>query len=276
MYRHISYEAAQPAAVITLNRPDKLNAWTMLMDREVRAALLEAEADPKVVGIIVTGAGRAFCSGADMSMLDGLTRGQGPDTDDLPPLAHPGDGAMSDSFRKTYSMLASVRKPVIAAVNGPCVGMALPISLYCDLRFASENAIFISAFAQRGLIAEHGVAWMLPRLVGLANSMDILLSSRKISADEAERMGLVNRVIRDGDLLTHCREYVAQLAATCAPGSMAKIKRQVYHYLEQPLDAAYDESEALMMSSFGEEDFKEGVAAFMEKRAPCFPRIGKP
>lgn len=275
MYQEIEYQVRDTMAVITLNRPDKMNAWTLHMDREVRQALLAAEEDKAVVAIVITGAGRAFCAGADMGLLQQIITKQEPDLSQLPEFVAPGDADVDEGFRKTYSFISSIQKPVIAAVNGACVGMALPIALYADLRFASPEASFMSAFAQRGLIAEHGCAWMLPRLVGVAHANDILLSSRKIGADEAERMGLVNRVISDQDLLEFCAEYVAGMSAACAPASMARIKKQVYAYLEQELAPAYDESEALMQASFDGADFREGVSAFLQKRKPSFDRLGK-
>jgi enoyl-CoA hydratase/carnithine racemase len=167
----------------------------------------------------------------------------------------------------------SVRKPIVAAINGPCAGMAMPIALFCDLRFASESATFTTAFVRRGLIAEWGLAWTLPRLVGSAHALDLLLSGRKIDAREAERMGLVNRVLPDDQLVPHCVEYVREIAANASPSSMMVMKRQVYQQLTRELGPACDEAVKLMVESFSRPDFKEGVQSFLERRPPKFPRV---
>src|SRR5215468_5954693 len=235
MYQDILYDVSDPVATITLNRPDRLNAWTDRMGEEVRHAMAEAEADRSVVGIVLTGAGRGFCAGADLKGLQAITVGERGARATPELAAEPGDPAMGDSFRKAYSYLMPIRKPVIAAINGPCAGMAMPIALFCDLRFAAESATFTTAFVRRGLIAEWGLAWTLPRLVGSAHALDLLLSGRKIDAREAERMGLVNRVLPDEQLVSHCQDYVRELAANSSPASMMVMKRQVYQQLTREL-----------------------------------------
>lgn len=180
---------------------------------------------------------------------------------------------MGEDFRGTYTYFLSVRKPVIAAINGPVAGMAVPICLSCDLRFASEKALFTLAFSQRGLIAEWGSAWLLPRLIGPSAALDMLFSSRKVDAREAERMGLVNRVLPHEELLSFVRGYVEDLATTCSPASLSVMKRQVYQQLTESLGASEKEAVRLMLESFDRPDFKEGVTSFMEKRAPKFERI---
>jgi len=275
MYEEILYEVAEPAAIITLHRPDQLNAWTGRMAVEVKHAIARAESDESVVAIILTGAGRGFCAGADLKVLQGLSRGQGAPggADGLE--ADPGDPEMGASFRGTYTYLMSVRKPVIAAVNGAVAGMAIPIIACCDLRFASDRASFLTAFPQRGLVAEWGSGWLLPRLIGPANALDLLFSGRKIGAEEALRMGLVNRVVAHDTLIETARDYVEALAANCSPTSIATIKRQVYQGLHQSLETADKEAFRLMLESFKAPDFGEGVQAFLEKRPPTFKRVGK-
>jgi enoyl-CoA hydratase/carnithine racemase len=273
VYQEIRYEVADPLATITLDRPEVLNAWTDRMGAEVRHALAQAESDRRVVAIALTGAGRGFCSGADLKKLRGLTRGEGL-AQDLPPelAAEPGDPALAD-FRGTYTYPMSIRKPVIAAINGPCAGMAVPIALACDLRFASERASFTTAFSRRGLVAEWGVAWLLGRLVGPAHALDLLFSARRFDAAEAERIGLVNRVLPHDELLPFVRAYAEDLAASCSPASMAIMKRQVYQQLHAALGPSEREAVALMLESFKRPDFREGVVSFLEKRPPRFERI---
>ncbi len=271
-YQEILYDVADRIATVTLNRPDKLNAWTARMYDEVSDAMSSAEADEDVRVIVLTGAGRGFCAGADMSLLSGIAEhglAEGP-----APLSHAPDrpvkpGIPAD-FQRKYSYFPSIRKPVIAAVNGPAVGLGFIITLYCDLRFASTEARFGTAFARRGLIAEYGMAWLLPRLVGPANALDLLLSARIIGAADAQRMGLVNGVFSAGEFMERVREYARELAAMSSPCSMAIIKAQVYSGLLQTLDEATEAAEREMVESLKCEDFKEGVAHFLEKRMPAF------
>ncbi len=274
VYEQILYSVEDPVAVITVNRPERLNAWTDRMGDELRHALARAEADKSVVGIVLTGAGRGFCAGADLKDLQAIAVGERQRAGkDAGLAADPGDAAMGESFRKHYSYLMSVRKPIIAAINGPCAGMAMPIALFCDLRFAAESATFTTAFVRRGLIAEWGLAWTLPRLVGSGHALDLLLSGRKIDAREAERIGLVNRVLPDERLLPTCVEYVRELASNSSPASMAVMKRQVYQQLTGELGPACDDAVKLMVESFSRPDFKEGVQSFLERRPPKFPRV---
>ncbi len=273
MYEQILYSVEDPVATITLDRPERLNAWTSRMGAEVKHAVAAAEADDRVVAIVITGAGRGFCAGADLQDLQDIGEGQrgGSGASALED-ADPGDPAMVD-YRGSYTYLMSVRKPVIAAINGPVAGMAVPISLACDMRFASDRALFTLAFSQRGLIAEWGSAWLLPRLVGPAHALDLLLSSRKVDAAEAERIGLVNRVLPHDELLGFVTDYVKHLAETCSPTSLRVMKRQVYEQLTADLGPAEKEAVELMVESFSRPDFKEGVNAFLEKRPPSFQRI---
>jgi enoyl-CoA hydratase/carnithine racemase len=272
-YREILYEVQDPIARVTLNRPDRLNAWTDRMGSEVKHAMARAESDPNVVAIVLTGAGRGFCAGADMQRLQNLSRGEGARDDDADLDADPGDPEMEEGFRAHYTYLMSIRKPIIAAINGPCAGMAVPIALSCDLRFAAEEAVFTTAFSRRGLVAEWGIGWLLPRLVGPAHAFDLLFSGRRVTAAEALRMGLVNDVVPRAELMEHVTSYARELAANSSPASMQVMKRQVYESLQQPLGPAHADAVRLMLESFDRPDFKEGVASYVEKRPPKFPRI---
>jgi enoyl-CoA hydratase/carnithine racemase len=269
------YQVDERVATITLNRPDKLNAWTAVMEREVRAAMEEAERDENVRVIVLTGAGRGFCAGADMSLLSTVAS-KGLDTAQRAQAVEPAsasggvrEGARAD-FQKKYSYFPAMSKPVIAAANGPAVGLGLVIALYCDLRLASDAARFSTAFARRGLIAEYGMAWMLPRLVGHPNAVDLMFSARMIDAAEAFRMGLVNQVIPQDAFRENVREYAADLASSVSPRSLRVMKRQIYDAMFQTLAEAFETSEREMLASLECEDFKEGVAHFVEKRAPVF------
>jgi len=269
--QEILYSVAGRVATITLNRPDKLNAWTRTMEAEVRQATEEAAADDGVRAIVITGAGRGFCAGADMSLLQSVVdRGTHP----LPVSPDASDTALRSDvradFQRQYSYFPAIPKPVIAAINGPAVGLGFVIAMFCDLRFASQDAKFGTAFAKRGLVAEYGLAWLLPRIAGHAHALDVLLSARIFDAQEALRMGMVNQVFPAGEFMDSVYAYAKGLADTVSPRSMKVIKRQVYEAMFQTLGEAVDTSTEEMRASFECEDFKEGVAHFMEKRAPAF------
>ena len=266
------YHVAHRVATITLNRPDKLNAWTAVMEGEVRSHMENAEQDDKVRVIVLTGAGRGFCAGADMSLLSAVAERGLDDRGREQVLRDEGNRreGVSADFQKRYSYFPAIGKPVIAAINGPVVGLGLVITLYCDLRLASDASRFSTTFARRGLIAEYGMAWMLPRVIGIANALDLLFSARTIDAPEAMRMGLVNRVFPQETFLESVREYTQELASTVSPRSLRMIKRQVYEAMSQTLGEAFDISVREMMTCFRTEDFKEGVAHFLEKRPASF------
>jgi enoyl-CoA hydratase/carnithine racemase len=269
--RETLYEVKDRIATITLNRPDKLNAWTAVMEQEVRSAMEEAERDENVRLIVLTGAGRGFCAGADISLLkstadQGL---RGNVRDRVLDAPDPRIGVRID-FQKKYSYLPALGKPVIGAINGPVVGLGLVIALYCDLRWASDSARFSTTFARRGLIAEYGMAWMLPRTVGLPNALDLLLSARTIDASEALHMKLVNQVLPQDSFLDKVMEHARELASSVSPRSLRVIKRQVYEAMFQTLGEAFEISEREMLASLESEDFKEGVAHYLEKRRPAF------
>ena len=275
-YQDILYDVKDGIAVVTLNRPDKLNAWTAAMQASVKRAIVDAANDDRVRVIVVTGAGRGFCAGADMGGLQKIEPGKWNERE----LARADESVtvqksnlgpdVSEHYTGRFGYLMSIGKPIIAAINGPCAGIGLVFTLYCDMRFAATDAKFTTAFAQRGLIAEHGISWLLPRLTGTANALDILFSARKFSADEAQRIGLVNRVFPQENFLSAVMGYAKELATTVSPRSMAVMKAQVWKSLFQDLTAAIAVGDAEMQKSFATEDFKEGVAHFVEKRAAKF------
>ena len=285
-YQEILYTVSDKVACLTLNRPDRLNAWTPSMSIEVRDALHAAAADDGVHVIVFTGAGRGYCAGADMndladaskkglSVLDGTEDAEkavgilsGIQTEEnLDPENR--YQARSD-FRKRYSYLQSIPKPIIAAINGAAAGLGMIMTLYCDIRFASEKAKFTTAFARRGLIAEHGISWILPRAVGMANALDLLFSARLIDAKEALEMGLVNRVMPEATFMEQVMAYATEMATMVSPRSLGIMKKQIYEAEFQTLTEATVLADEQLLRSLESEDFKEGVAHFLEKRPPNF------
>ncbi|MEN6542082.1 enoyl-CoA hydratase [Parvibaculum sp.] len=271
------YEVKDRVALLTLNRPDKLNAWTAAMERSLKQALAAAVADDNVRVIVVTGAGRGFCAGADMGLLQSIK----PDNWEERELAQAareekfdfasGLGPdVSPHYGGRFGYLMQVKKPIIAAINGPAAGLGLVFALYADMRFAGSDAKFTTAFAQRGLIAEHGISWLLPRLVGPAHALDLLLSARKVTAAEAERMGLVNKVFEQANFMGAVMDYARALAETVSPRSMGVMKAQVWKALFQDFNEALAVGDSEMQKSFSTADFKEGVAHFVEKRKANF------
>lgn len=270
-YETVLYDVADRVCTITLNRPDRLNAWTKQMHVDLKDAMHTAGADGDVRAIVLTGAGRGFCAGADMGGLQAISSSGGVAADRSTRTQDtlPGGSALAE-FRMNYSYFPSIPKMIIAAINGPCAGLGLVISLYADLRFASESAVFTTAFAQRGLIAEHGVSWLLPRLIGLPAAMDLLCSARKFRAPEALSLGLVSRVVADDKLVAETRAYARLIADTVSPRSVTVIKRQLWEAEFQTLAEATTQANHEMALSFETSDFREGVAHYLEKRAAKF------
>jgi enoyl-CoA hydratase/carnithine racemase len=273
----VLYEVADRVAVVTLNRPDRLNAWTGSMTSGVRRAIGDAAADPQVRAIVVTGAGRGFCAGADMGLLQDIgsaARGTGQqraaNDDSEGELPNPSGIDVAAHYRQRFGYFFATPKPIIAAINGPCAGLGLVVALYCDIRFASVDAKFTTSFSQRGLIAEHGISWLLPRLVGSANALDLLLSARKFDGAEAQRIGLVNRAFAADALMAETMAYARVLADTVSPRSMAVMKAQIHASPFQDFNTAIALADAEMAKSFGTADFREGVEHFVQKRAPRF------
>jgi enoyl-CoA hydratase/carnithine racemase len=250
-------------AVLTLNRPDRMNGWGGGLATKFYSCLDDAEADPAVRAIVVTGNGRAFCAGADMGDLTSISAA----TVDAAADADVGKlvGARHPHFATT------MRKPLIAAINGACAGMGLTMALMCDVRFAAEGAKFTTSFARRGLIAEYGISWILPRIVGQGVALDLLLSGRVFLADEAKQLGVVKEVVALDELMPRAIAYAEDIAANCAPSSLAVIKQQVYADTMRDVCDASDDAEKLMHESMQRPDFIEGITSFFEKRQPNFP-----
>ncbi|MFD2676904.1 enoyl-CoA hydratase [Camelimonas lactis] len=270
-WTEILYDETDRVATVTLNRPDRLNAWTRHMEGELRQAMEQAAADDAVRAIVITGAGRGFCAGADMNLLSGISSGEqqgGGAAEDDARASNGGDG-IDANFNRRFSWMLRVPKPVFAAVNGPIAGMGVCFASFCDFRYVAEGAKFTTAFARRGLIAEHGVSWMLPRIVGLTNALDLLMSARTVEAKELERLGFARLLPQEG-FLDAVRAVARELTTNASPRSIGVMKRQVYDAMFQNLDEAWDVADREMVASFSSEDFKEGVAHFVEKRAPAF------
>lgn len=250
-------------AVVTLNRPAQLNALTAAMMGEFNRAIAELERDPAVTAIAVTGAGRGFCAGFDSAELVKTTETG---------LAErrTEERGIDAELPAQFIGLLKVTKPVIAAINGPAAGLGFILAMMCDLRFAADSAAFVTAFSRRGLIAEHGASWMLPRIVGPSRALDLLWSSRKVGAEEALRIGLIDRLVPAADLLDAIAEYVDDIAANVSPRSLAIIKGQVYAGLSQPVAPAVQEADRLTRESLAHPDSREGAKSFVERRPPQF------
>jgi enoyl-CoA hydratase/carnithine racemase len=265
-YQHILYETGGPVLTITLNRPDKLNAYTSIMGNELEDAFLRADADDAVRAIVVTGAGRGFCAGADIS--------GGADAFD----ATGGNAAMFSGTRARspdggfVGAIYNCRKPSIAAINGAAVGVGITLTLPMDIRIASSDARIGFVFARRGLVPEAGSAWFLPRLVGLNRALVWCLSGRLFDAAEAEKGGLVAEVVPPERLLARAKEIAHEIAENTAPLSVAMTRQMLWQYSAQPHPFDLLQMDGPLSVELGAgPDVKEGVAAFLEKRKPDFP-----
>lgn len=261
---NIAYEVEDAIAVVRLDRPEKLNAFTLQMIREIRTAVDRAADDERVTGIIITGTGRAFSAGLDTGDLARLA-----ETGALP--SGPVD-TRAEEPPALFSYLRRIPKPTIAAVNGVAAGGGFLLAMMCDLRFVAEDASFTTAFSKRGLIAENGISWVLPRLVGPNRALDLLWSARRIDAQEAYRVGFADRLVTRERLLDEAKAYIRDLATNVSPYSVAVMKAQVYQDLSLPFDAACKEAYRLICEGLRHPDVKEGVASFLENRPPRFAR----
>ncbi|CAM4455836.1 putative enoyl-CoA hydratase echA8 [Mycobacterium basiliense] len=264
----VLYEATPSGiAIITFNRPDRLNAWGRDIAAGFYTAIDRAEQDPGIRAIVLTGRGRGFCAGAYLGSPESVA----------------GYGATMDKAKQTNladlvgdrppHFVTMLRKPVIAAINGSCVGIGLTQALMCDVRFAASGAKFAAVFARRGLIAEFGISWILPRLTSLGVALDLLLSGRTFLADEAAELGLVKEVVAPDELLQRAIAYAEDVAQNCSPASMAVIKRQVYGDATRDVVEATSRAEVLLHEAMPRPDVIEGIVSFLEKRPPEFPSL---
>jgi enoyl-CoA hydratase/carnithine racemase len=252
-------------AVITLNRPERMNTWGGPLAQGFWRSIEAAEADSDVRVIVITGTGRAFCAGADMGGLESIssTTVESVSKTDVSSLV----------AEKHPYVLTQLSRPVIAAVNGSIAGIGLAVALMADVRFAAAGAKFTTSFARRGLVAEYGISWILPRLVGWGTAVDLMLSGRTFLAEEAAELGLVKEVVPREQLMSRALAYAEEMARNCAPSSLAVMKRQLYADAGLPIVETSDKAEKLMHESMTRPDFIEGITAFFEKRSPNFPLL---
>jgi enoyl-CoA hydratase/carnithine racemase len=263
------YAVVDRVATITLHRPERMNAWTGRMHTEYRHCLQRANDDAEVRAIVVTGAGRAFCVGADSAALEGHVKKGGYDPGTPAELAKPGYG-IADEFDAPFAYHFGLDKPVIAAINGAAAGVGLVLACYADLRFAATGAKLTTAHGKLNLPAEYGLSWLLPRLIGLTRANDLLLTSRVFTTDEAKTLGLLNDVFAPAQLLDETYRYARQLIATVSPESLRQTRWQIYRDLHRGVAESVADSESLLRTMMKQADYAEGVDAFLKKRPPSW------
>lgn len=270
---HILYAVEDGVAIITLNRPEKMNALTPAMLGDVFRRVRDASADNEVRVILLTGAGRGFCAGLDLSVIGTGASDTGLPTADEGPSPFWGDDigpALERFYSHGWQDFILSRKPTIAAINGPVFGWGFILSLHCDIRFAAQSATFNATFARLGIPAEKNAGWLLTRLVGPARAADLLYSARRFNGEEAAALGVVNAAIEDDKLMTHASEYAKTIAANSAPRSLAAMKAQIWTAIDDPYNAAFQASDHEQHLATQTGDFREGFQSYIEKRAPQF------
>lgn len=245
---------ADGVLTLTLNRPEANNSWTRELEFALHDLLEQAVESDAVRAIVITGAGKAFCPGLDIGELERLSTG----------------GAMDTSGRRPVQLPALIPKPVIAAINGACAGLGFITALASDIRIAAVDAKLTTSFARRGLPAEEAAAWFLPRIVGHANALDLLLSARVLTGEEAERIGLVHRAVPREEVLAVAQAYARDLACNCSPLSMALAKQQVYADWDRSMQDSRSAAWGLVVEHRDHTDRLEGVRSFVERRPPAF------
>ena len=264
-----SYELRGRTAIITLDRPDRGNAWTGRVDTEYRWLLQQADDDPNVRVIVVRGAGKRFCVGGDSQALEGHVDKGGYDRGLSDEQAHPGYG-IDPAFDQPLAQHMGLSKPTIAAVHGAAAGIGVSLVCFCDLRFAAPGTKFTTAHGKLGLPPEYGASWMLPRIVGTTRAMELLLTSRVFLAEEALEIGFLNGIVPEHELLDHVLDFAEQLAANVAPSSLRETRRQVYLDLHRDVGTSVSESLRLLNEMMGSDEYRQGVKALVEKRPPGF------
>jgi enoyl-CoA hydratase/carnithine racemase len=255
----LRFDVEDGVAVVTINRPATLNAFTRPMIDRLRRLTEEAQRDPAIFGVVITGTGKAFCSGLAVSLLSQAAESGGAEAR-IPPGELPG----------LFVHLLKVSKPVIAAVNGVAAVGGFVLAMMCDLRFAAESASFTMAMSNRGLIAEHGTSWLLPRQIGISRTLDLMWTSRRMGAAEALSIGLVDRVVSAGSELDVAKDYIRDLRARVSPRAVAEMKAQVYGHLDSSFPEAVEDSMRRMLEALKHPDIREGARAFVERRPPRF------
>lgn len=271
--KNTEYEVdTQGLATIWLNRPHRMNAWTGRLHTEYRHLLKRANDDAKVRAIVVTGAGKGFCVGGDSQALSGHADRGAYSPGISEDIAKPGYGT-DPNFDASFAYHFGLNKPVIAAMNGPAAGVGLALACFADLRFAVPGVKFTTAHGKLNLPAEYGLSWMLPKIVGLGRANDLLLTSRVFTSDEALTLGFVNQIFEPEALMEQTREYAHQLITSVSPNSLRQTRWQIYKDLHRDVASAVIESERLIEDMAKEADFKEGIAALVEKRPPRWPSV---
>ena len=271
--KNTEYEVdTQGLATIWLNRPHRMNAWTGRLHTEYRHLLKRANDDSKVQAFIVTGVGKGFCVGGDSQALSGHADRGAYSPGISEDIAKPGYGT-DPNFDASFAYHFGLDKPVIAAMNGPAAGVGLALACFADLRFAVPGVKFTTAHGKLNLPAEYGLSWMLPKIVGLGRANDLLLTSRVFTSDEALTLGFVNQIFEPEALMAQTREYAHQLITSVSPNSLRQTRWQIYKDLHRDVASAVIESERLIEDMAKEEDFKEGIAALVEKRPPRWPSV---
>lgn len=264
-----SYAVEGRTAVITLDRPHRGNAWTGKMDTEYRWCLDQADTDPNVRVIVVTGAGKQFCVGGDSQALEGHAEKGGYDRGLTGTEATPGYG-VAPEFDHAFASHFGLSKPVIAAINGAAAGIGLSLAAFADLRFAAPGAKFTTAHGKLGLPAEYGLSWLLPKIMGATRAMDVLLTSRVFLSEEALDMGFLNAIHPLDELMPNVMEYAEQLASSVASVSLRETRRQVYLDMHRDIGTSVNESIRLLDELMRSDEYKQGVRALVDKRPPNF------
>jgi len=269
------FELKDGIGTIWLNRPHRMNAWTGRLHMEYRHLLAQADADPAVQAIVVSGRGNGFCVGGDAQALQGHSQRGHYDAGTTADIAMPGYG-VADEFDAPFAYHFGLSKPIIAALNGPAAGVGLALACFCDIRFAVPDVKLTTAHGKLNLPAEYGLSWMLPRILGLGRANDLLMTSRVFTTNEALTLGFVNGLFESDLLMAKTYEYVQQMIRTVSPNALRQTRWQIYRDLHRDVASSVKDSETLLNAMMKEPDYKEGVDAFVNKRLPQWPSLRDP